>query len=262
MGAHKIYRVVDNTCDPETLGQCWAGESVQANIDLCEYQSIRPVLLKYLPREGMILESGCGLGRWVFYLRKRGYEVIGIDLAGTAVEMAKAHDATAPITLDDVLHSRFPNQQFAAAISLGVVEHFEEGPQQALAELHRVLRDGGILCISVPVQNLLRRMVTSRLKDLHRNNRMRQGTKFVFEEYRYTVSEFQKYLEAQGFEILEIVADDFLPPKNLGIYTDYRVLRSGEKWELNALGNIINRLMRSISPWVACAGAHWVCRKR
>jgi SAM-dependent methyltransferase len=198
----------------------------------------------------------------VFYLRQRGYSITGIDLARPAVEMAKAYDPSVPIFLNDVLQSQFPDQSFAAAISLGVVEHFEEGPQHALAELRRVLKDGGMLLISVPLQNLLRRLFTNRVKDLYRWYRRRRGMSFTFEEYRFTRKEFRSCLEAAGFEILEVVADDFLPPKNLGLYADFQILHSRQKkWELNAFGSVLAAVLRAVSPWVACAGVHVICRK-
>lgn len=197
-----------------------------------------------------------------FFLRQRGFDVVGIDLAREAVAAAKAYDSSAPILVNDVLHSQFPNSTFDAAISLGVVEHFEEGPESALAELRRLLKGGGVLLISVPVQNFVRRLFTNPLKDLYRWYRRRRGVSFVFEEYRYTRKEFERCLEAAGFEIVDVVPDDFQPPKNLGLYADVRFVRSRhKKWELNALGNFIMFVLNGISPWAGCAGAHWICRK-
>ena len=259
---YKIYKAVETAQDTESRGQCWIGESIAENIELCEYQTIGPMLLKYLPKDGKILESGCGLGRWVFFLRQRGFDILGIDLAPQAVDAAKAYDSSAPIFFDDVLHSKYPNSHFDAAISLGVVEHFEEGPASALAELHRLLRDGGMLLISVPVQNLFRRLLTNPLKDLYRMLRMRRGVTFLFEEYRYTRKDFESCLKAAGFEIIEVVPDDFRPPKNLGLYADVRLFRSRhKKWELNALGSFVMLALNWISPWAGCSGAHWICRK-
>src|SRR5450432_29586 len=258
-----IYRVVSDSGESETKGRCWEGEGVTENIQLCEYQTIRPVFLKYLPKEGRILESGCGLGRWVFYLREKGFNITGIDLALPAFEMAKAYDPSVPILLDDVLHSKFPDGSFDAAISLGVVEHFEEGPQVALAELHRLLRDDGLLLISVPVQNILRRLFTNHLKDAYRWYRSSKGISFVFEEYRFKEEEFRSCLQSAGFQISEVIPDDFLPPKNMGLYADFRFLHSKKrKWELGALGKALSAVVRCLSPWIACAGVHYVCRKR
>jgi SAM-dependent methyltransferase len=259
---YKIYEMSDGATTAETHGECWSGETVLENIELCQFQTILPGFLKHLPRHGRILESGCGLGRWVFYLRRKGFDVTGIDLARSAVEMAKAFDPSIPILLDDALHSQFPPGTFDAVISLGVVEHFEEGPQAAFTEIRRVLKDGGTLFISVPVQGLFRLFFTNRLKDLYRWYRKRKGIRFVFEEYRFNRNDFQKRLEAARFEVLDVVPDDFLPPKNLGLYADLTFLHhKNKKWELNAFGNALASVLRSISPWMQCAGAHWVCRK-
>jgi SAM-dependent methyltransferase len=257
-----IYRPLEGLHGAETHGQCWVGETVDENLELCEVQTIRPLLLKYLPRGGRILESGCGLGRWVVWLRRRGFDVTGIDLARAAVDTANAYDPSAPILLDDVLESRWPDESFDAAISLGVVEHFEDGPQRALAELRRVLKNDGTLLISVPLDTAFRRLFTHRLKDVYHWVRRCRGVRFAFEEYRFTRREFEECLAAAGFETLEVVPDDFLPPKNLGLFADFRLLRGRNKWELNAAGNGLAAVLRAISPWLACAGAHWVCRKR
>lgn len=260
---YKQYHPARRSAAHETRGQSWSGDSVEENISLCDSQTIEPVLIDALPRPGAILESGCGLGRWVFHLRRKGFDVTGIDLSMPAVQQALAYDPAAPIHCDDVLRSRFPDAFFAAAISLGVVEHFEEGPGKALDELKRVLKANGTLCISVPTQNLVRLLLTNRLKELYRWLKRRKGEDFVFEEYRYTRSEFSAYLQNAGFEILSMVPDDYLPPRNMGLFVDFPVLRHRHrKWELNTIGRVIQRILHSFSPWWTCAGTLWVCRKR
>ena len=162
-----------------------------------------------------------------------------------------------------MLRSRFPDKSFDAVISLGVVEHFEEGPRAALLEVRRLLKNGGTLFISVPLQTVVRRWFAHPVKDLYRWYRARRGVRFEFEEYRFSRREFEAYLDAAGFDVLSVIPDDFLPPKNLGLYSDFRFLHSKHrKWELNAAGRTLASALRSISPWLGCAGAHWVCRKR
>ncbi len=257
-----MYHPIDEVQSRDTHGQSWVGETVEQNILLCDYQLIAPVFLQYLPRTGKVLESGCGLGRWVFYLRRKGYTITGIDLARVAVEVANAYDPTAEILVDDVLHSRFPNGSFDAVISLGVVEHFEDGPQGALAEFRRLLSNGGQLLISHPLQNPVRRLIVNRLKEFYRWIRERKGMRFTFEEYRFTRKEFRRFLEEAGFEIIDVVPDDYRPPLNMGLYVDFPFLRNHEKnWQLNAMGNLLASLLHWISPWTACAGAFWICRK-
>jgi SAM-dependent methyltransferase len=246
-----------------THGQSWQGESLAENIALCPAQTIEPVLRAHLPRAGRILESGCGLGRWVFYLREKGYDIVGIDLAEEALAAARAYDPSAPVLRDDVLHGAFPDGSFDAALSLGVVEHFEEGPGAALAELHRLLRPGGTLCISVPTQNLTRLVVTNPLKTAYRWMRELRGERFAFEEYRFTRGFFTAQLRAAGFEVITMVPDDFLPPRNIGLVVDFPFLRHRtEKWRLNPAGDMVRAVTDLVSPWWTCAGTFWVCRKK
>ena len=258
----KVYHLARKSAGHETRGQSWSGETVDEGIALCPAQTIEPVFLKHLPRSGRILESGCGLGRWVFYLRRKGYDIAGIDLAEPAIQAARSYDPTVPIHRDDVLHSSFAGGVFDAAISLGVVEHFEDGPEVALGELRRLLKNDGLLFISVPTQNLMRTLLTNHMKALYRLILQRRGKEFVFEEYRYTRSEFQSRLARAGFEILEMVPDDFIPPRNMGLYVDFPFLRhSSRKWELNAAGRMLRGVTAIFSPWWTCGGTHWVCRK-
>jgi SAM-dependent methyltransferase len=260
--------------DSETLGQWLKEITVAESIELCEYETTYSLFLKYLPKDGWILESGCGTGRWVFYLWQRGFNVIGIDRARAPLEIAKAHDPSVPVLIDDVLHSQFPDKRFDAVISLGVVEHFEEGPQRALAELRRILKDDGVILISVPINNPARRLLFNPVKGAYQKlvfNPLRKlyhwsgrgrRRRMTFWEYRYTRKEFRSYLEGAGFEILETAPQDFRSPKNLGLHTDFPSLHSRRgKFELNALGKLISAVFQSLSPWAACSGVLCVCRK-
>ncbi|MBU1298072.1 MAG: methyltransferase domain-containing protein [Bacteroidetes bacterium] len=259
---YKIYHPAQSVEGLETHGQSWNGEAIKENIALCEYQTIAPALLRYLPKHGKILEAGCGLGRWVFYLKQRGFDIAGIDLAAEAVEIAKRYEPSVPVYLDDVLHTKYPDYHFDAVISLGVVEHFEEGPQEAFREVNRILKDNGLLFVSVPTQNLIRLIITNRLKELYWWYRKRKGEKYVFEEYRYTRKEFSSLLQEAKLESIEMIPDDFISPKNIGLYVDFPFFRhKNKKWELNILGRVFNGILSKLSPWFTCAGTFWVCKK-
>lgn len=261
--ALKMYHAASTSTAHETRGQSWSGDTIEQSIGLCAIQTIEPLFLRHLPREGRILESGCGLGRWVFYLQRKGYTIEGIDLSEPALAAAKAYDPGVPVRKDDVLRSSYPDGTFDAAISLGVVEHFEEGPYAALAELHRLLRTGGTLCISVPTQNLMRRVATNHMKRLYRFLRERRGEPYIFEEYRFSRRQFTHMLQDAGFDIITAVPDDFVPPLNMGLSVDFPFFRHpSRRWELNGAGRLLRSVTAAFSPWWTCAGTFWVCRKR
>jgi SAM-dependent methyltransferase len=155
MKPYKRYGPADRVGAAEALGQLGGADNLEDDVALCRLQTIEPYFLKYLPRTGKILEAGSGRGRWVIYLRRLGYDVVGIDIAASDIAHAKRFDPTIPITHDNVLHTTFPDAFFRAVISLGVVEHFEDGPQAAFAEVMRLLKPGGLFLVTVPTQNFV-----------------------------------------------------------------------------------------------------------
>ena len=261
--AYKRFTLARDVETIEALGQLGGSGDLRADIDLCRLQTIEPFFLKYLPKPGRILEAGCGRGRWVFYLRNKGYDVIGIDIARSDVRAARDFDPTVPVSEGDMLKTSFPDAHFEAVISLGVVEHFEGGPAAALAEVSRILTQGGLFFVTVPTQNLVRRILFNHIKNVQLRLMELRGHKLAFEEFRYTRQQFEAHLRSAGFMPVECVPDDFIPPKNMGLYTDSRYLRShGSVWELNSLGRSLNAVLLKLSPWLHCSGTLWVTRKQ
>jgi SAM-dependent methyltransferase len=179
----------------------WENRSVPGWTDrarkgiLAEYYG--DIFTNWLPRAGKILEAGCGKGQVVMALRARGYEVEGIDFSAKTVEYVKSAVPEAPIRVGDVRKLDYPDAHFSAYISLGVVEHFSEGPKEALAEAARALRPNGIIIISVPRLNPLRRLKAA-------CGFYSGKTNGDFYQYAFTSKEFTALLEQAGFEILEV----------------------------------------------------------
>ncbi len=96
-----------------------------------------------IPKEKIkILDVGCGNGHFTRELRKKGYNVIGID--------NRASDKASWITFQpdyimDALDMKFKDNSFDAIISLEVIEHVPCVP-----EINRVLRPGGLFFCSTP----------------------------------------------------------------------------------------------------------------
>lgn len=258
-----MYHPLEDVLAADTHGQCWKGETVRESIDLCRYRFVEPLFRQYLPKDGKILEAGCGLGNWVFYLRDLGYHIVGIELATDAIRMAKEYDPNAPIIMANVLRTDFPDRHFDAVISLGVLEHFEEGPQIAFQEIRRILKDNGLFFVTVPIQNMNRQLIANPLKEFKRWLKKLSGVRYAFEEYRYTVAEFSSLLRDANYEIVACVPDDYKPPKSMGLFVDYPFLRHKQnKWELNRIGHSLIAVLNYFSPWFASGGALWICRKQ
>jgi len=117
----------------------------------------RRSFLKHLPRDGLIVEAGCGTGRYVRALIGYGYKVVGIEWEYQILKRAKQVWPNAPLICGDVRRFPFPDQSVTAVISLGVIEHFDD-PWQILQDTVRILKPGGLLYLVVPYANYLRRL--------------------------------------------------------------------------------------------------------
>ena len=167
-------------------------------------------LLKHLPAQGLILEGGCGLGQYIVYLRDRGYNVIGGDLSPTALRIHRQAYPNSPLLSLDLRRMLFPDDAFQGHISLGVVEHLEEGPLEMLHEFYRTLAPGGVLLISVPWVNGYRRLTMPLIR--RKQTRLRAaGADFY--QYAFTRSEVRAFLEGVGFQVLAF--HSYSPAKGL-----------------------------------------------
>ena len=101
-----------------------------------------------------ILDAGCGFGRNLIYLLRKGYEVYGVDSDPRAVEGVRRLAAVlAPaippdnFRLEPIEEMSFPNG-FADFVISSAVLHFarnDEHFQAMLGETWRVLKAGGLL---------------------------------------------------------------------------------------------------------------------
>ncbi|GIW45853.1 MAG: hypothetical protein KatS3mg077_3135 [Candidatus Binatia bacterium] len=250
----------------------WSFDSVADHVDLCGYETTLPVFLRELPRDCAVLDAGCGLARWVIYLRRHGFHVLGTDLALPALRAAAENGARGWLFASDTLRLPLRDQSLGGIISLGVIEHDEAGPMAALHELYRVLRPGGVALVSVPYNNPWRRCVINHLRRLRDWQKRRSGLELKFAEYRFSASELRGFLEQAGFTVSSIHADDFHLPLGKGLWVDsssffgYRDgmfdMKPGRKrWELNRRGRFLQRLAFAISPWLVAGGVLAVARR-
>lgn len=155
----------------------------------------RQGFMRYLPQSGLILEAGCGTGRYVRALTALGYQVIGLDWAIDTLQRAKSVWSSAPLAAADVRSLPLAPASAVAIISLGVIEHFFD-PWEMLRDSMRVLKSGGILYLVVPQLNPLRRWFMRRGKYPTRSD----ATDFY--QYFLDAEEINRELTDLGMEVL------------------------------------------------------------
>ena len=208
------FRIDDNQTTEELWSSHWQDQDPSAEFykrfeqgDLNIYSKIFP---KHLPQQGKIIEAGCGRAQYVLALRSRGYDCEGIDTAASTVGMINERYPDLPVSLGDVLELRYETSSISAYISLGVVEHFQEGPEQALNEAFRVLETGGVGIIAVPVNNPLRnRFAVEDASELPPASR--------FYQYAFSPDEFEKLLVDAGFVLETYYGQGVYYSMNAGI---------------------------------------------
>jgi ubiquinone/menaquinone biosynthesis C-methylase UbiE len=101
------------------------------------------------PPRGKVLELGCGMGHLLSWLVDR-YQVIGADINPWALAQARQNVPEGQFLLQsgDEPYA-FPDEVFDIVVAKHVVEHLSH-PEQAIAEMSRVLKPGGLLVLATP----------------------------------------------------------------------------------------------------------------
>jgi len=243
----------------------WERSDAEKHFSLVECQTTLHVVREALPKDQPILDVGCGLGRWVSYFRRRGYSVIGLDTSFERMATGREYAGPFPAVCASVLRIPFPDGTFGAVMCFGLIEHFEQGPSAALAELHRVLRPGGILLVSVPYNNLVRKLVVNPLYRLRNLKRRLVRCPLAFNEYRFSVREMRRFVGEAGFEVCGCYPDELVPPKCVGLFVDRLLLQGGLRdatsWETGPAGKALRKVLDRISPWLCAGGVLCVGRR-
>lgn len=115
------------------------------------------VFSDHLPPRGHVLDAGCGTGGMLALLRdkKPCLDTQGVDASGLAVQHCRQRGLT-QVRLGTVHELPFESGAFDAVISLDVLYHADVKEQEALAEMSRVLRPGGLLVANLPAFECLR----------------------------------------------------------------------------------------------------------
>lgn len=114
-------------------------------------------ILRFLSREGRLVEAGCGSGWFVALLSHAGYDVDGVDSSVQLVHLVNQVMPSLPVRVGDVGRFEVADMTYQSYLSIGVMEHDFRGPERLLAEAFRILRPGGRAVISVPAFGPLRR---------------------------------------------------------------------------------------------------------
>ena len=243
----------------------WEEHSIERVMEIFNYTRVKRLLdtlSSILPKRGKILEGGCGLGPWVIKLRSMGYDVEGVDYDPVSIGKIKLYDKTLPVHVANIEDMPFENETFDAYLSFGVLEHFIEGPQEAIKEAHRVLKPEGRFIVLVPYMNMLLRVKYPFLL-LKKNAFLRKifgkGEKDFYYEKYFKVNEIRGLIEQEGFSVESVFPADhiFSFVSFSGIFRD-KSTYDGE----NELAIKLSDILKKIFPWQTAGSCVLVVKKK
>lgn len=104
-------------------------------------------IISHFATHGKALEIGSSTGLFLSLLKKKGWEVLGIEPSKISSQIAS--DSNIPTLVTTFELSRLPPNSFDLVILSHVLEHMED-PVAVLKKINKVLRKDGVIFIDVP----------------------------------------------------------------------------------------------------------------
>jgi SAM-dependent methyltransferase len=148
-----------------------------------------------------LLDVGCGSAGFMKDQAARARYVAGLDASDIQVDLARRRlgdriaAGTAEIVLGDAAALPWEDGRFSVVMSLNCVK-FTADPQQALREMHRILRSGGRVVLTL---------------DEAVRNPDKSGTIDVFGQWQWSADDARRMMEEAGFADVSVTQ---LPASN------------------------------------------------
>ena len=162
-------------------------------------------LLRLYKGGGRLLDLGCAVGVFLSLAKEEGWDVCGVDISAYAISCAQKL-CEAEVHAGELAEIGFPSASFDVITMWDVVEHFDH-PMETLKEVHRILKEDGMILLDTPNEGSLLRKVARGVYGIS-GGRISYPTRKLYHEYhRYYFSEdtLRRMLEASGFVILQVI---------------------------------------------------------
>jgi len=135
------------------MSKQWSGERLETHIkgETMQEHLHRYAVAADLAKGRTVLDIACGEGYGASLLAKVAAKVMAVDIDGATIQKAaeKYKAENLDFLTGSLLQIPFPDRSFDMITCFETIEHITEH-EQALSELKRVLKPGGILMISTP----------------------------------------------------------------------------------------------------------------
>jgi ubiquinone/menaquinone biosynthesis C-methylase UbiE len=159
-------------------------------------------------RAGMkVLELGCGIAYFTRELAQTGASITAIDISPDLLEVARRECPAANVTFEvqNAYALTYPDAAFDSVVGSSVLHHLEI--DQALAQIYRVLRPGGMIRFTEP--NMLNPQIAIQKNVPAIKQRLGDSP----DETAFFRWPLRQRLQRAGFREIQITPFDFLHPK-------------------------------------------------
>ncbi len=101
-------------------------------------------------RNRTVLDAMCGSGELVQYLVGEGANVTGLDVSPTVVQLMHKKVPAARAVAGSIFDSGLDDESFDVVTVVGGLHHVQPRAQDAIVEIHRILRPGGWFVFAEP----------------------------------------------------------------------------------------------------------------
>lgn len=168
-----------------------------------------------IPHHSRVLEVAPGPGYFAIEMAKVGsYEITGLDISRTFVEIARANAAKEGVRVDfrqgNASGMPFADQTFDFLVCRAAFKNFSE-PKRALEEMHRVLRPGGQALIIDLRRDASKKSINQAVNGMNLGivNAIltRLTFRFMLLKRAYTKGEFEQLISETKFHDVRIRED-------------------------------------------------------
>lgn len=197
-----MLKYFGKTADAEHWDTLWEQQTHKNAASRAEQghlpRQLRATFRQWVPRGSRVLEAGCGRAHFTLAANALGYSADGMDFAPRVITRLQKEYPHIRFFDGDVRNLiEVQNDTYDAVYLPGVCEHFEEGPEQIIDEMHRILAPNGVLLLSTPCFNGFRMF-------LHKLGAFRKPVTGPFYQYAFSQEDMATRLRDHGFEVVQI----------------------------------------------------------
>lgn len=112
---------------------------------------VMPYLFRNFALRGKrVLDAMCGSGQVSEFLMDKGCHIEALDISGAQIEIYHKRFPENPAKEASILYTHYPDRYFDIVVIIGGLHHIHPYVEQAVQEVHRILKPQGLFLFSEP----------------------------------------------------------------------------------------------------------------